>query len=88
MRIGRQDVLWNYAATFLQIAAQVLLFPFILRTLPRETVAVWMIFSTIIALVNLLDFGFNPSFARNVTYVFSGAKILKPAGFDINENNL
>jgi hypothetical protein len=87
MQIGRQDVLWNYAAIFLQIAAQVLLFPFILRTLPRETVAVWMIFSTIIALVNLLDFGFNPSFARNVTYVFSGAKILKPTGFDIVEEN-
>jgi O-antigen/teichoic acid export membrane protein len=87
MQIGRQDVLWNYAATFLQIAAQVLLFPFVLRTLPRETVAVWMIFSTIIALVNLLDFGFNPSFARNVTYVFSGAKILKPTGFDRVEEN-
>jgi O-antigen/teichoic acid export membrane protein len=81
VQIGRKDVLWNYAATFLQIAAQILLFPFILRILPQETIAVWTIFSTIIALVSLLDFGFNPSFARNVSYVFSGVKSLKTTGF-------
>ncbi|GHT74550.1 hypothetical protein FACS1894124_4610 [Spirochaetia bacterium] len=88
MHIDRKDVLWNYAATFLQIAAQVLLLPFILRTLPQETVAIWTIFSTIIALVNLLDFGFNPSFTRNVSYIFSGAKTLKASGFDIVEGNV
>jgi O-antigen/teichoic acid export membrane protein len=37
--------------------------------------------------VNLLDFGFNPSFMRNVTYVFSGAKVLKAKGFEAVEEN-
>jgi O-antigen/teichoic acid export membrane protein len=87
VHINRKDVLWNYAATFLQIGAQALLLPFILRTLPQETIGIWTIFSTIIALVNLLDFGFNSSFTRNVAYVFSGAKILKATGFDIVEEN-
>ncbi|GHV72143.1 hypothetical protein AGMMS49928_28030 [Spirochaetia bacterium] len=87
MHIDRKDVLWNYTATFLQIAAQVILLPFILRSLPQETVAVWTIFSTIVVLVNLLDFGFNSSFTRNVTYIFSGAKTLKATGFDIVAEN-
>jgi O-antigen/teichoic acid export membrane protein len=87
MHIDRKDVLWNYAATFLQIGAQVLLLPLILRALPRETVGIWTIFTTIIALVNLLDFGFNPTFTRNVTYVFSGAKVLKATGFEAVEEN-
>jgi O-antigen/teichoic acid export membrane protein len=71
----------------LQIGAQALLLPFILRVLPQETVGIWTIFTTIIALVNLLDFGFNPSFMRNVTYVFSGAKVLKAKGFEAVEEN-
>ena len=86
MQIGRKDVLWSYAATFLQIGAGVILLPFILRTFPQETVAVWTIFSTIIALSSMLDFGFNPSFARNVSYVISGVKELKKTGFQIVKN--
>lgn len=85
--IGRKDVLWNYAATFLQIGAGVILLPFILRLFPQETVAVWTIFTTIIAIAGLLDFGFNPSFARNVSYVVSGVKELKTTGYNIVENH-
>ncbi|MDR2086103.1 MAG: hypothetical protein LBP72_02895, partial [Dysgonamonadaceae bacterium] len=85
IQIDKKDVIWNYAATFLQIAASLLLFPFILRTLSSETIAIWTIFSTIIAFVNLLDFGFTPSFMRNVSYIFSGAKKLKRTGFYVVE---
>jgi len=44
INIGRKDVLWNYAATFLQIGVGVILLPFILRVFPQETVAIWTIF--------------------------------------------
>jgi O-antigen/teichoic acid export membrane protein len=87
MHIDRKDVLWNYAATFLRIGANILLLPFTLRMLPPETYGLWTLFSAISALVNLLDFGFNPSFTRNVTYIFSGAKKLKESGFDTIEEN-
>jgi O-antigen/teichoic acid export membrane protein len=80
-------VLWNYAATFLQIGVGVILLPFILRVFPQETVAIWTIFTTIIALSNLLDFGFNPSFARNVSYVVSGVKELKATGYQTVESH-
>jgi hypothetical protein len=87
INIGRKDVLWNYAATFLQIGVGVILLPFILRVFPQETVAIWTIFSTIIALSGLLDFGFNPSFARNVSYVVSGVKELKANGYNTVESH-
>lgn len=85
MHITRSDVLWNYGATFLKIASSTLLFPLILRLMPSETVGIWTIFMTVTAFANLLDFGFGPSFTRNVTYVFSGVKNLKTAGFEIVE---
>jgi O-antigen/teichoic acid export membrane protein len=85
MEINKKDVLWNYAATFLQMGASLILFPFVLRTFPSETIAIWIIFSAVTVLVNLLDFGFNISFMRNVSYVFSGAKKLKRTGFCVVE---
>jgi len=81
MLIGRSDVIWNYAATFLRIAASVLLLPLILRMMPAETVGIWTIFMTVTSFIGLLDFGFNPSFTRNITYVFSGVRELKTTGF-------
>jgi len=36
---------------------------------------------TITSIISLLDFGFNPSFTRNVTYIFSGVNQLKAKGF-------
>lgn len=87
MQIGRKDVLWNYAATFLKIGAGVILLPFIIRAFPQETVAIWTIFLTTISLSSMLDFGFNSSFTRNVSYVVSGVKGLKKNGFQTVENN-
>jgi O-antigen/teichoic acid export membrane protein len=85
--IGRKDVIWNYAATFLQIGAGIILLPLILREFPQETVAIWTIFLTAITLTNLLDFGFHSSFARNITYVISGITELKTTGFQVINNN-
>jgi O-antigen/teichoic acid export membrane protein len=89
MNIGQKDVMWNYVATLLQTGVGVILLPFILKTFPQETVAIWSIFSTIMALISLLDFGFGPSFTRNVSYVVSGVTELKPKGYQIitSENN-
>jgi len=86
--INRKDVYWNYAATFLQIGSSVLLWPFILRIMTQEKIGIWTIFGSIIAIVTLLDFGFNPSFTRNVTYILSGVKTLKATGFQTVEENV
>jgi len=83
MNIGKRDVIWNYVATILQTGVGVILLPFILKIFPQETVAIWSIFLTIMALTGLLDFGFGPSFTRNVSYVVSGVSELKSTGYQI-----
>lgn len=87
IKIGKQDLLWNYLSTFLQIGAGIILFPLILRLLSSETVGVWSVFMTIFSMVLLLDFGFSPSFTRNITYVFSGVNALKKTGISNEELN-
>ena len=78
--IGKREIAWSYAGTAFMIGAGVILLPFILHKMPQETVGIWNIFQTITALVLLLDFGFRPSFARNISYIFSGVKTLQRDG--------
>lgn len=78
--IGKKDVYWTYLSTFLQLGSGIILFPLILRLLSSETVGVWAIFTTIFSLISLLDFGFSPSFTRNISYIFSGVDSLKKTG--------
>jgi len=82
MLITKKDIFWNYGATFLKIASSTLLLPFILRMMPTEIIGIWSIFMTITAFASLLDFGFNPSFTRNVSYIFSGVKTLRITGLE------
>ena len=78
--IGKRDVAWGYAATFFSVGAGIILLPFILYKMSAETVGVWNIFQTITVLVWLLDLGFRPSFARNLSYIFSGVRSLQTIG--------
>ena len=78
--IGKREIAWSYAGTAFMIGAGVLLLPFILHKMSQETVGVWNIFQTITFLVLLLDFGFRPTFARNISYIFSGVKALQKEG--------
>lgn len=78
--IGKREIAWSYIGTAFMIGAGVILLPFILNKMPQETVGIWNIFQTITALVLLLDFGFRPSFARNISYIFSGVKTLQKEG--------
>ena len=80
--IGKKDFAWTLVATFFKMGAGVLLFPFVLRMLPAETIGVWTIFTAIAQLTFIFDFGFNISFARNISYVFSGVRELKKKGYE------
>lgn len=83
-KIGKRDVIWNYLATLLQMGSSILLFPLILRIFPSETVGVWSVFMMITSLIGLLEFGFTPSFTRNITYIFSGVQQLIKSGINIH----
>lgn len=81
MQISKVDVAWSFFATFFRIASTALLLPVILKLLPADEVGLWTIFMSVTFIVNLFDFGFSSSFSRNITYIFSGVKELKPEGF-------
>lgn len=85
--IGTREILWSYAGTAFTIGAGVILLPFILNKMSQETVGIWNIFQTITMLVLLLDFGFRPTFARNISYIFSGVKALQRDGVQHAESD-
>ena len=80
--IGKKDVAWSYASTFFTVGAGIILLPFMTSQFSAETVGIWSIFQTIAYLTLLLDFGFRPSFARNLSYIFSGVKQLQREGVE------
>lgn len=80
--VGKKDVAWSYIATIFQVGAGVFLLPVILHKMSSETIGLWNVFQIVTSLVLLLDFGFRPSFARNISYVFSGVKAFKVEGVE------
>lgn len=81
MQIGRKDIAWNFAGTFMRVASGVLILPIVLSTFPKEEYGLWTIFINMGSIAALLDFGFSNAFGRNITYIFSGVKELKKKGF-------
>jgi O-antigen/teichoic acid export membrane protein len=81
MQISKVDVAWSFFGTFFRVGSTALLLPLILNMLPAEEVGLWTIFMSVTLIVNLFDFGFSSSFSRNISYIFSGVKELKPEGF-------
>ena len=79
--------MWSYAATVMMIGAGLILLPFILHSMSAEAVGIWQLFQTITMLVTLLDFGFRPTFARNISYIFAGVKELRKEGVAAVEQN-
>lgn len=82
----KKDVIWGYLAQFLQYGAALLVLPLLLRKLTSVELGVWYVFMTISALVTMLDMGFTPTLARNVSYVLGGAKRLLKDGYEVVDN--
>ncbi|MDE7345637.1 MAG: polysaccharide biosynthesis protein [Muribaculaceae bacterium] len=78
--LGKKDVIWSYIAQFLSMGAGVLTLPFILNRLTVAEIGLNYILVTVGSVIALVDLGFAPQFARNFTYVFSGAQELKKEG--------
>jgi O-antigen/teichoic acid export membrane protein len=66
IKITKEDVIWNYAGSILNLGMNVIILPFVLRILSTEELGLWYVFGSISALVSLLDFGFSPSIMRNI----------------------
>ncbi len=81
IKITKKDVVWGYTAQMFNIGAGLFILPFILKFLSKDLIDVWYIFQAL-SIVASFDFGFQPTFSRNVAYIFSGAVRLKAEGID------
>lgn len=75
-KVTKSDVVWNYIGTFMSLGGNFLVLPFVMYYLDSEILGLWYVFLSIGGIVTLFDFGFTPTFARNVAYCWSGAKSL------------
>lgn len=53
-----------------------------LKYLPADVGGIWVIFLSMVVLINLFDFGLSPTIIRNVSYVIAGAQRLVRQGID------
>nr|WP_275452981.1 O-unit flippase-like protein [Lacticaseibacillus pantheris] len=80
MSTSTKKILWTYIGTAVSMSSNFLILPFIFKYLNTQEIGFWYILLSINGLVSLFDFGFDPSFARNIAYVWSGAQTLLRKG--------
>ena len=78
--VTRRDLYWAYIAQALNVGGGLVLLPILLRCLPTEDVGLWFVFISLASLAQLPELGFQPTLARNMAYVYSGARSLGARG--------
>ncbi|WP_225749029.1 O-unit flippase-like protein [Paraeggerthella sp. Marseille-Q4926] len=78
----RKDIVWNYIGTIVSMAGGFALIPFLVHFLSEDELGLWYVYMAIANLAVLFEFGFDPTFARNIVYVVSGSKKLSSKGCD------
>lgn len=78
----RADVIWNYIGTVVSMASGFVLLPLLMKYLSADELGLWYVFVALANLATLFEFGFHPTFSRNIVYVMSGARRLSGQGFD------
>ena len=77
INIGKKDVIWSYLGTFFRVSTNILLLPVLVYFLTEEELGLWYVYASIAQFVILFDFGFTPTFARNISYIWSGASQIR-----------
>ena len=78
--MNKRDLIWGYSAQLLNIGAGLLILPILVVTLSSEELGLWYVFMAMAGLAQLLEFGFQPTIARQVAYVYNGAVEIKKIG--------
>ncbi|MGI2049101.1 O-unit flippase-like protein [Shewanella oncorhynchi] len=76
----RSDLIWGYSAQLLNIGVGILLLPILVVTLNSEELGLLYVFMAMVSLAQLLEFGFQPTIARQVAYIHNGATEIKRSG--------
>lgn len=86
VKLSKQDIIWSYVGTFVTMGANVIMLPFLMYFLDSDMLGLWYVFASVGAIATLFDFGFSVTFARNITYCWSGAKRLKKENVEFTES--
>lgn len=86
VKLTKKDVIWNYIGTIMSMGSNLFLLPFILHFLDGDMYGLWGVYASIGAIATLFDCGFSVTFARNITYCWSGSSNLKKEGVVYTEN--
>lgn len=84
----RADLIWGYSAQLLNIGVGILLLPILVITLSVEELGLWFVFMTIVSFAQLLEFGFQPTIARQAAYVYNGATEIKNSGLPSTQSGV
>lgn len=76
----RQDIIWGYISTGLNIGSGLIMLPVVLHLLSVEEVGIWFVFITLAGFAQILEGGFLSTFTRNTAYVYGGAQSLLHEG--------
>lgn len=87
VQLSKKDVIWNYLGIIMNMGGNFLILPFLLYFLDDNRYGIWNVFVSIGGIVALFDFGFNTTFARNITFCWSGAKELKKESVVFSKEN-
>ena len=79
---SKRDVIWNYVGTFVSMTSGFILLPLLLAFLTEDELGLWYVFLAISNLTQLFEWGFEPTFARNIVFVLSGGRKLTREGRD------
>ena len=85
VKVKRSDVVWSYLGTFFSLCSNLITIPLVVYFLDPEMLGLWYVFVSIGAIANLFDFGFTVTFARNITYCWSGARRVLAEGAEFSE---
>lgn len=77
---SKKDIIWNYIGVFMSFGYGLVMLPFSVWFLDGDSLGLWYVFQSIGAIAVLMDFGFSPTFGRNINYCWSGARKLQKKG--------
>jgi O-antigen/teichoic acid export membrane protein len=76
-----------YSTTIINLVINILFLPILLNILNPIELGLWYLFSSVAALISILDLGFSNSVFRNLVYAWNGARILKKNGPPLMNKN-
>lgn len=80
IKVKKGDVIWSYLSIITSLCSNIVIIPIVMCYLSGEMLGLWYVFGGIGGIAYLFDFGFTATFARNITYCWSGAKCFQKQG--------